>query len=90
MFAEEKLQANMALCNNFSQAYGSGISGTISSLYGSHLEARADTVGRAEPFVVLQIVDANDKVLPLGNCPRAVAGYCAGNLLGNTALQGTS
>ena len=66
MFAEEKLQAKTVLCNNFSQTYGSSISGAISSLYGSDLEARADTVGRVEPFVVLQIVDADDKILPLG------------------------
>ena len=88
MFPEENLQAKTALCNNFSQDYGSSLSGPISSLYGSDLEARADTVGRVWPFVVLQIVDADDKVLPLGEAGVVRVrspGYGADHLWGNHA-----
>jgi long-chain acyl-CoA synthetase len=63
---EEKRQVRAALCANFIQEYGSSLSGPISSLFGSDLEVRADTVGRPLPYVALQIVDADDKVLPSG------------------------
>ena len=66
MLSEEKLRAKNALCSNFSEGYGSGICGRISALTGSALEARPETVGRALPFVTLQIVDENDRVLPVG------------------------
>lgn len=66
MLPEEKLKAKEVLCSNFSEGYGSNICGRISALGGSDLEARPDTVGRVMPFVVLQIVDDNDRVLPFG------------------------
>jgi long-chain acyl-CoA synthetase len=66
MFAEEKLKARTVLSKNFVEDYGSNLCGRISSLYGSDLEARADTLGRVLPFVALQIVDGNDKPVPAG------------------------
>ena len=66
MLPEEKRQTRTVLCKNFVEDYGSSLSGRISSLYGSDLDARADTVGRVMPFVALQIVDADDAVLPFG------------------------
>jgi long-chain acyl-CoA synthetase len=66
MSPEEKLQAKRVLCNNFALEYGSSIGGRISSLSGSNLEAQPDSVGRALPCVVLQIVDADENVLPSG------------------------
>jgi long-chain acyl-CoA synthetase len=66
MLPEEKLKAKKVLCSNFSEGYGSNICGRMSTLCGLDLEARPDTVGRVLPFVVLQIVDDNDRVLPLG------------------------
>jgi acyl-coenzyme A synthetase/AMP-(fatty) acid ligase len=61
---EEKLQAKRALCTNFVEDYGSSLVGRISSLYGADLEARPESVGQVMPLVTLQIVDANDNVLP--------------------------
>ena len=66
MFAEEKRKAKMVLSNNFVEEYGSTLTGRISLLYGSDLEAQADTVGRVLPFVALQIVDADDKSVAAG------------------------
>ena len=66
MLPEEKLQAKRLLCDNFVEDYGSSLAGRISSLYGADLEVRPDSVGRIMPFVTVQIVDGNDKILPLG------------------------
>lgn len=66
MLAEEKLKARSTLCGNFIQDYGSTVSGCISSLYGLDLEERPDTVGRVQPFVAMQVVDDEDRVLPPG------------------------
>jgi acyl-coenzyme A synthetase/AMP-(fatty) acid ligase len=66
MLAEEKLKARSTLCGNFIQDYGSTVSGCMSSLYGPDLSERPDTVGRVQPFVALQVVDNEDRVLPFG------------------------
>jgi long-chain acyl-CoA synthetase len=66
MLAEEKLQANARLTRNFIQEYGATVTGTISELYGSDLDMRPETVGRTRPWVLLQIVDEADRVLPIG------------------------
>lgn len=66
MAPAEKVRAKSSLCENFVQVYGSTICGRISTLSGSDLETRANTVGRVLPHVVLQMVDADDNVLPLG------------------------
>src|SRR5262245_26161053 len=63
MGPEEKLRAKRHLCNNFVQEYGSSLCGRMSSLKGSDLEARPDSVGRVLPHVVLQIVDPDDQLL---------------------------
>jgi long-chain acyl-CoA synthetase len=66
MFAEEKCHAKRILCDNLVQEYGSSMSGRISSLSGADLVTRPDTVGRVLPYVALQVVDGDDKVLPSG------------------------
>jgi long-chain acyl-CoA synthetase len=66
LLPEEKLKAKKLLCANFRDQYGSGICGRISAIWGSDLDERPDTVGRPLPFVLLQIVDDNDEVLPVG------------------------
>jgi acyl-CoA synthetase (AMP-forming)/AMP-acid ligase II len=66
MLPEEKLKAKAVLCRDFIQDYGSTVSGCISSLYGSDLDERPETVGRVQPFVALEVVDGEDRVLPTG------------------------
>jgi acyl-CoA synthetase (AMP-forming)/AMP-acid ligase II len=66
MSPTEKVRAKRFLCDNFVQVYGSSLCGRISALSGPDLEARADTLGRVLPHVVLQMVDEDDKVLPPG------------------------
>lgn len=66
MLPEEKLKAKAVLCRNFIQDYGSTVSGCISSLYGPDLDERPETVGRVQPFVALEVVDDEDRVLPAG------------------------
>ena len=75
------------LCANFVQVYGASICGRISTLSGSDLEARPDTLGRVLPHVTLQLVDADDKVLPAGEAgadPPALAGHGAEHLWRDT------
>ncbi len=87
MLADEKLQVRTALCRTFIQDYGSTVSGCISSLYGPDIEARPETVGRVQPFVVLQVVDENDRVLPFGEVGniRVRAPGMARTMYGETA-----
>ena len=66
ILAAEKLQSKTILCTNFIEDYGSTVSGPISSLYGSDVEARPESLGRVRPHTVLQIVDENDRILPFG------------------------
>jgi long-chain acyl-CoA synthetase len=66
MAPAEKVRAKRSLCANFVQVYGATICGRISALSGPELETHADTLGHVLPHVLLQIVDADDKVLPLG------------------------
>ena len=66
MFPAEKIAAKRVLCANFDQEYGSSLCGRISSLSGADLDARPDTLGRPLPHVHLQVVGADDQVLPRG------------------------
>src|SRR6476469_4010592 len=66
MLPMEKVRAKTSLCANFVQVYGASICGRISSLSGSDLDARADTLGRVLPHVLLQMVNGDDQVLPPG------------------------
>jgi long-chain acyl-CoA synthetase len=66
MLPMEKVRAKASLCANFVQVYGASICGRISSLSGSDLDARADTLGRVLPHVLLQMVNGDDQVLPPG------------------------
>jgi long-chain acyl-CoA synthetase len=66
MLPVEKVRAKTFLCANFVQVYGASICGRISSLSGSDLDARADTLGRVLPHVLLQMVNDDDQVLPPG------------------------
>jgi long-chain acyl-CoA synthetase len=67
MLAAEKLEAKAKLCHSFVQQYGSSLSGRISSLHGSDLDAKPDTVGRPLCYVWLQVVDDCDRSLPAGS-----------------------
>ena len=66
MAPAEKIRTKTSLCANFVQVYGASICGRISTLSGSDLEAQPDTLGRVLPHVTLQLVDADDRVLPAG------------------------
>ena len=66
MAPAEKIRAKTSLCANFVQIYGATICGRISALSGADLDARPDTLGRVLPHVLLQMVDDNDRVVPLG------------------------
>jgi long-chain acyl-CoA synthetase len=66
MAPAEKVRAKRSLCANFVQVYGATICGRISALSGPELETRSDTLGRVLPHVLLQIVDADDRVVPPG------------------------
>ena len=66
MAPNEKVRAKRTVCDNFVQVYGATICGRISALSGPDLEAWPDTLGHVLPHVLLQIVDADDKVLPAG------------------------
>jgi long-chain acyl-CoA synthetase len=66
MAPAEKIRAKTSLCTNFVQVYGATICGRISALSGPDLDARADTLGRVLPHVLLQMVNDDDQVLPLG------------------------
>jgi acyl-CoA synthetase (AMP-forming)/AMP-acid ligase II len=63
---DEKRRARAELCANFVQGYSSNISGRISVLHGTDIDARPETVGRVFPHVELQIVDDHDQPLPFG------------------------
>jgi len=66
MLPDEKLRVRAALSRNFIQDYGSTVSGCMSSLYGPDIDTRPESVGRVQPFVALQVVDGEDRVLPHG------------------------
>jgi acyl-CoA synthetase (AMP-forming)/AMP-acid ligase II len=66
MAPAEKIRAKTSLCANFVQVYGATICGRISALSGSDLDARADTLGRVLPHVLLQTVNDEDQILPPG------------------------
>ncbi len=66
MHPEEKLRARNLLSHNFVDGYGASICGRISALFGPDLDSSPESVGRVLPHVALQIVDANDEVLPFG------------------------
>ena len=87
MLADEKLRVSAVLCRNFIQDYGSTVSGCMSSLYGPDLAARPDTVGRVQPFVALQVVDEDDRLMPPGEVGniRVRAPGMARTMYGGTA-----
>jgi long-chain acyl-CoA synthetase len=66
LLPEEKLRVRTVLTKNFVEDYGTSLAGRISSLSGSDLEKRPETVGRVMPYVSLQVVDSSDEVLPVG------------------------
>ena len=63
---DEKQAARSELCRHFVEGYSSSASGRISVLSGTDIDVRPETVGRVLPHVQLQIVDDNDRQLPLG------------------------
>ncbi len=92
MSPAEKMRAKRSLCDNFAQVYGSTNCGRISALSGPELEARADTVGRVLPHVVMQMVNDDDEVLPPGEggVIRLRSPGMARSLYGDTSGSGDS
>ena len=84
---EEKLRTNQVLCRNFVDGYGATVCGPVSSLHGADLAVSPETVGRVLPWVIVQIVDENDTVLPLGEAGviRVRSPGMARAILGKTA-----
>lgn len=68
---EEKRQARAQLSRHFVEGYSSSLTGRISVLYGADIDARPETVGRVLPYVTLEIVDEQDRPLPIGE-PGAI------------------
>ena len=66
MSPAEKVRAKATLCANFVQVYGATICGRISALSGLDLDTHPDTLGHVLPHVRLQLVNADDQVLPTG------------------------
>ncbi|AWB47798.1 hypothetical protein HYN69_04095 [Gemmobacter aquarius] len=66
MLATEKQRAWRLLSPNFQHCFSSSISGTCSILSGDDLATHHHTDGRVLPTVRLEIVDAEDRPLPLG------------------------
>ena len=62
----EKKRAKAALSEHFLECYASSMCGGITISYGADIDTHADAVGRALPYVSLQIVDDNDEPLPPG------------------------
>jgi long-chain acyl-CoA synthetase len=86
LLPSEKRRARADLCEHFVEGYSSGASGRISVLSGTDLDVRPETVGRVLPYVELQIVDHNDKTLPVGGAgiirvrsPAVALGTCGGS-----------
>jgi long-chain acyl-CoA synthetase len=64
--ADEKKLALRLLSPRFIEIYAATLVGRICFLDSPDIESHAESVGRVLPEVDLQIVDANDKVLPAG------------------------
>lgn len=66
MLPEEKRLAKKTLSAHFMETYISSISGRITTLSGDDIEKRPDSVGRVVSYVILQIVDADDRPVKTG------------------------
>lgn len=63
---EEKLAARRRISPAFADCYASGIVGEISVLAGKDMDLHPDSVGRLMPYVTAEIVDQDDRPLPVG------------------------
>ena len=66
LFPHEKRAVMERVTSNFFEAYGSTASGRISLLRPTDMATRADSVGRVEPGVEVEIVDARGNPRPVG------------------------
>jgi len=66
LFAHEKRAVIERVTPNFFEAYGSTASGRISELHPADMATHADSVGRAEPGIEVQIVDERGNPRPSG------------------------
>lgn len=62
----EKRNARERITPGIGDVYGNTCIGVIAVLKPEDLEAKADTVGRPTPLVEVQVVDAEDRLLPTG------------------------
>src|SRR5262249_1283330 len=63
---DEKRRARATLSRHFVEGYSSSLAGRMTVLYGADIEGRAARVGRVLPHVTLEIVDEEDRPLPIG------------------------
>jgi len=68
--AEEKRQVGRQICPNFYETYGSSASGQIAGLRPAELDHHAESVGRPNLMLEVQVVDENDGALPVGETGR--------------------
>lgn len=68
--AEEKREAARKLTPNFHEEYGAAEIGALTVLRPQSLAARADSVGQPHSFVEIQVVDDDDRPLPIGGAGR--------------------
>jgi long-chain acyl-CoA synthetase len=66
MAPDEKQLAKKTLSKYFLETYISSISGRITTLTGEDVDKRPDSVGRVVPYVILQIVDGEDRPMKTG------------------------
>lgn len=66
MSAEDKLRAYRRLTPGFLHCFSASLSGTVSILAGEDVLKRPDTEGRVLPSVSVEIVDEEDRQVPLG------------------------
>jgi fatty-acyl-CoA synthase len=67
MLPDEKKLAKKTLSAHFMETYISSISGRITTLTGEDIDKRPDSVGRVVPYVIIQIVDADDRTVNPGD-----------------------
>ena len=63
---QEKLAARRRISPAFADSYASGIVGEISVLAGKDLDLHPESVGRLVPHLTAEIVDQDDRPLPVG------------------------
>jgi acyl-coenzyme A synthetase/AMP-(fatty) acid ligase len=70
LFAEEKRAALRKLSRNFCEMYGTAETNAISLLRSDDVDTHADSVGQPHSLAEVQVVDAADRPLPVGESGR--------------------